>query len=43
MYVEAKQTPRAIETLRAIMAMEPEDPTQYQELLEQLQQSATSR
>jgi len=43
MYVEAKQTPRAIETLRAIIALEPQDPTQYQELLEQLQQSATSR
>jgi tetratricopeptide (TPR) repeat protein len=43
MYVEAKQTPRAIETLRAIIALEPQDPTQYQELLEQLEQSATSR
>jgi tetratricopeptide (TPR) repeat protein len=43
MYVEAKQTPRAIETLRTIIALEPEDPTEYQQLLEQLQESVTPR
>jgi tetratricopeptide (TPR) repeat protein len=43
MYVEAKQPPRAIEALRAIIALGPQDPTQYEEALQQLQESATPR
>ncbi len=43
MYAEAKETTRAIDTLHAIMALEPEDPTQYEEVLRQLQESETPR
>ena len=43
MYVEARQTPRAIETLRTIIALEPDNPAEYQQLLEQLQEGATAR
>ncbi len=43
MYVEAKQTPRAIDTLRTIIALEPDNPAEYQQLLEQLQEDATAR